>query len=236
MKYILLPIHPEWCCEFMNGDKETEVRRGTRLLKAINRLIEEQGKAPCLMYCTKASSKNPYLAKEWGESDHWDKCSLGGYGYSTSFAKEDFDEDSEILNGKVIAKFEASAEEIGIQFYGDEEYEGYKEIRYETSTAEQSELLGRSCLTYQQIRKYLGEYPKHEPIGTAIHVKPGTMKTDGFPKELKEFNKVGAPTYEQTKAILRGGYTMEQHKKYLARFGYALTKAPQSWCYVEVEE
>lgn len=175
MKYILLPIHPEWCCKFMNGDKETEVRRRTVLYNAINNLIKEQGKAPCLMYCTEGGG-----------------CITSGYTPSGKTYIY-FPKGHSLLSGKVIAEFEASAEEISIQLYGDEEYDDYKDLCYETPTAEESELLRKSCLTYYQIRDYLGEYPKREPIGTAIHVKPGTMKTDGFPKNLSDYGVRKAP-------------------------------------------
>ena len=53
MKYILLPIHSNWVRLIMNGTKDTEVRSGTRLFDAINRLKREQGCAPCLVYVTK---------------------------------------------------------------------------------------------------------------------------------------------------------------------------------------
>ena len=114
MKYILLPIHPNWVCSIMNGIKKIEVRSGTRLYNAINRLIKEQGKAPCLVYCTKGQ---PYLWEYWFNGDNG--C---GYSYETSFAKDEYSpQDGKILNGKVVAEFEASAEEIifGRTFYDD---------------------------------------------------------------------------------------------------------------------
>ena len=92
MKYILLPIHSKWVCLFLNGIKIIEVRSGTKLYNAINKLIKEQGKAPCLMYCTKGK---PYLWKFWFDGD--DEC---GYCYETSFAKDEYSPKvGEILNG-----------------------------------------------------------------------------------------------------------------------------------------
>ncbi len=184
MKYILLPIHPEWCCKFMNGDKKTEVRRRTALYNAINRLIEEQGKAPCLMYCTK---DNHQLVKPKVQ-DKYMLFTKGAVNYSYE----------QTLTGKVVAEFEASAEVIyPKEIYGGETFGGLSEVTdidYETDTLGASELLKRSCLTDEQIADYLTDYDVNLPIfGTAIHVKPGTMKTDGFPKNLSDYGIKRAP-------------------------------------------
>lgn len=180
MKYILLPIHPEWCCKFMNGDKKTEVRRRTILYNAISRLIKEQGKAPCLMYCTQGNG-----------------CITSGYTPSGKTYVY-FPKGHSSLSGKVIAEFEASAEVIyPKEIYGGETFGGLSvvtDLDYETDTLGASELLERSCLTDEQIADYLIDDDTNSPIlGTAIHVKPGTMKTEGFPKNLSDYGIKRAP-------------------------------------------
>lgn len=186
MKYILLPIHPEWCCKLMNGDKKTEVRRGTVLYNAIDRLIKEQGKAPCLIYCTKGK---PYLWKYWFDGDNG--C---GYCYETSLAKDEYSPQvGEILNGKVVAMFEAQPDRIFNVRYGADEDECAREHRYVTSLLGCDDLERSSCLEYDQLLKYLGREWDDGYIGTAIHVKRGTMRTDGFPKNLSDYGVRKAP-------------------------------------------
>lgn len=182
MKYILLPIHPEWCCKLMNGDKETEVRRGTTLYNAINRLIDEQGCAPCLIYVTKAK---PYLKRS-----KW----LGYPQEDNEFFVENTNElKTEVLNGKVVAMFEAHPDRIFNVRRGADEDECDKEHRYESSMMFCDELERSSCLEYDQLLKYLGKEWNGGYVGTAIHVKQGSMKTDGFPKNLSDYGIKRAP-------------------------------------------
>ena len=177
MKYILLPIHPEWCCKLMNGDKKTEVRRGTAIYNAVSRLIKEQGKAPCLIYCTRGKPtllpKNKY--RSW--------FAVAPYG---SFERNP-------LNGKVVAQFEAEPDRIFNARYGADEDECDREHGYETSMMWCDELERSSCLEYDQLLKYLGREWADDYIGTAIHVKRGTMRTDGFPKSLSDYGIKRAP-------------------------------------------
>ena len=195
MKYILLPIHPEWCCMLMNGDKKTEVRRGTALYNAIDKLIKEQGKAPCLIYCTKGEdillmvedydygsmtyyAPKPVLIEKPARKPSEDEVDVYGYYSNKRFTDTDHEWK---LNGKVIAKFEASAEEIKFDYRAD--FYGYR-----TGTLNEVNLGERSCLHHKELDDYL-----REEKGTAIHVKPGTMKTDGFPKNLSDYGIKRAP-------------------------------------------
>lgn len=176
MKYILLSIHPEWCCRLMNGDKETEVRRGTALYNAISDLIKEQGKAPCLMYCTISKEKlfdNFPCVPRFKTSKNY---RLNNY-----------------LNGKVVAMFEAQPDRIFNVRYGADEDECAREHGYETPILMCDELERSSCLEYDQLLKYLGREWDDGYIGTAIHVKRGSMKTDGFPKDLSDYGIKRAP-------------------------------------------
>ena len=177
MRYILLPIHPEWCCKLMNGDKETEIRRGTALYNAIDKLIKEQGKAPCLIYCTRG--KPTLLPK----NKYRPRFMVAPYG---NFERNP-------LNGKVVAMFEAEPDRIFNVRYGADEDECAKEHVYETSLLGREDLERSSCLEYDQLLKYLGEEWDDGYIGTAIHVKSGTMRTDGFPKDLSDYGVRKAP-------------------------------------------
>lgn len=186
MKYILLPIHPEWCCKLMNGDKETEVRRGTAIYNAIDRLIKEQGKAPCLIYCTK-SRKGEIIARK-GEDLSEQPLYLSPFVKSLEKYLNLIS-----LNGKVVAQFEAQPDRIFNVRFGADEDECAREHRYVSSMNGCDELEKDSCLEYGQLLKYLGKEWDDGYIGTAIHVKPGTMRTDGFPKDLSNYGVRKAP-------------------------------------------
>ena len=161
----------------MNGDKETEVRRGTALYNAISKLIKEQGKAPCLIYCTKGKPtllpKNRY--RPW--------FAITPYG---SFEKN-------ILNGKVVAMFEAEPDRIFNVRYGTDEDECDREHAYETSMMWCEELERSSCLEYDQLLEYLGREWDDGYIGTAIHVKKGSMRILDKPKDLSDYGIKKAP-------------------------------------------
>lgn len=56
MKAILMSDHAKWCALMMNGDKTVEIRKGTALYKATQKLIDEYGYADIYVYCTKDKS------------------------------------------------------------------------------------------------------------------------------------------------------------------------------------
>lgn len=216
MKYIMLPNHPNWVCSIMNGIKKIEVRSGTRLYNAINRLIKEQGKAPCLMYCTKGKETlaiNPY----------------GGYSLTPNKYHNEY------FSGKVVAEFEASAEviypkeELGAETLGY--FPEIIDINYKTDTLGASELLERSCLTGEQIADYLTDDDTNSPIfGTAIHIH--NLKIFDKPKELKEFKYIcKRPQIRDCEICYRlGGKVRGCHN------GTNIDKAPQSFMFCEVRE
>lgn len=190
MKAILISIHPEWCCKLMNGDKKTEVRRGTALYNAINRLVKEQGKAPCLIYCTKGQH---YLVDKRVVSDgKYEVCSLADLKDSNKTVCITPKSDC-ILNGKVVAEFEAEPDRIFNVRYGADEDECDQEHGYETPMLGCDELERSSCLEYDQLLEYLGREWADGYIGTAIHVKQGTMKAFDKPKDLSEYGVKCSP-------------------------------------------
>lgn len=84
-KAILISIKPKWVAKILNGEKTIEVRKNKSLYKATMKLIEEQGYATFLMYC----SKSGMLWKE----DDWFACDIKNY-------KPSYNQ-----SGKVVAKF-----------------------------------------------------------------------------------------------------------------------------------
>ena len=175
MKYIMLPIHSKWVCLFLNGIKETEVRSGTRLYNAINRLIDEQGCAPCLMYVTKAK---PYLKRS-----KW----LGYPQEDNEFFVENTNElKTEVFNGKVVARFNARAERIifGTTMSND--------LGYFCDYTSSWELMKKSCLSKEGMRKYL-KVEDNGVCGTAINVEKGSLKIFDKPKELADYGVKHSP-------------------------------------------
>ena len=91
MRAILMSDRPKWCALMMNGIKKIEVRKGTALYKAIQKLIDEYGYADIYVYCTK---DNHQLVKP----KTYDKYLLFTKGAVNCVHEQ-------TLNGKVIFKF-----------------------------------------------------------------------------------------------------------------------------------
>lgn len=195
MKAILITDKPKWCRLMMNGDKTVEARKGDKLYKAAQKLIDEYGYAEFYVCCSKARHIKDYLQIENGK-------------YVCNVPK---DYESE-LNGKVafkfkcykVDKFTLGMLEGGLYFSTKD---GWMDFPNEEAQLDNFKLLD-----------YTGT-----KIGTklsAIHISD--LEIFDKPKELSEFrtvNKSGTPQYEF-------GVGKCDYKK--------LTKAPQSFCYVEI--
>ena len=197
MKAILISTRPQWVELILNLIKKDEIRKGTAIGKAINKLIAEQGVAPILLYCTKG---------KWGLYDNRSHITSA----SDIFFIDRFGYDKPpLLNGKVVAQFNATAEEIVTVNRLDTGkvilYRGHKD------GLTNRELMEGSCLTFKEMNDYLqGEK------GTAVHIND--LKIFDKPKEISEFNT--------TQRIRYANLGLTEIKP--------LTRAPQSWCYVKV--
>lgn len=119
--------------------------------------------------------------------------------------------------------FKQSIGKVGLCFECDK----VEEIRPSTT----DNFTKDSCLTIQELENYLWS---NILFGYAIHIT--NLEIFDKPKELKEFYKVG---YKEEWHNL-----LECAEKYKGVFGgkdfdqidhkYRLTRAPQSWCYVEI--
>lgn len=211
MKAILISDHAKWCALMMNGDKTIEVRVGTALYKATQKLIDEYGYAEFYVYCTKGKQgifkerHNGYTLlnqNKWIQSE---------------------------MNGKVIFKFRCyDVEEI---YYGGRynQFDPYTACYY-TNRLIPIYLKHRSCLEYDELGKYLNGYErlkgKRGAVGTAIHIS--YLEIFDRPRELCEFHTNVKKEPPEELLCPECGKPMEYYEyKYL-------TKAPQSWCYVEV--
>ena len=180
MKALLISIHPQWVELILNFIKKDEIRKGTAIGKAINRLIKEQGVAPTFIYCTKG---NKHECLEYADNPNPNKegkwVITSGYPYA---------------NGKVVARFNVTAEEI--------------------NATNLEKFIKDSYLTIRELEEYLWS---NILSGTAIHITKLEIFTK--PREISEFK------------VRKYEYNTPRYKVYT---DYPLTRAPQSWCYVEV--
>ena len=110
------------------------------------------------------------------------------------------------VKGKVVAKFTLNkVEEIPWQIGA-----------YELDKQSFSDFLDKCCLDFFELKKYL-----NKNNGYAWHID--NLEIFDKPKDLSEFKKC---------QLL---WNCEPHDCKTCRHSLSLTKAPQSWCYVEVE-
>lgn len=202
MKAILISIHPKWVELILNHIKKDEIRKGTAIGKAINKLIEEQGVAPMLIYCTKQS---PWI--------FWDKNVAklnNGRGCIRGYKSLRND------NGKVVARFNATADLLELKMIEGGLYFTTPDRDCFTPNLDLNE---NAQLDNWQLLDYTGE-----KLGTKISdIHISDLEIFDKPKEISEFKRCTEKTCIYGKC-----------HKYMHCLK-PLTKAPQSFCYVEVE-
>ena len=106
-------------------------------------------KTKCLMYCTKAL---PNLFR-LDENEFYNDRDTHYNGLA--------------LNGKIVAECEIGTEKIEdkVSYFDSWFNEGHH-----TKTLSNKELEKRSCLSYQDLIKYLGDGEPNEVIGYALHI------------------------------------------------------------------
>ena len=198
-KAILISIQPKWVEKILNGEKTIEVRKQ----------FPEDYVGWVYIYVTKGK---PYLYGDKsvyeGKQEYFWVQKIEGNGIVP------------LLNGKVVARFWCDkVEEIMLPYTKFGGIIGVcceNERTLQTETLDEPDLLKKSCVSEQEIYKYLNFKKSPRECGYAIHIS----KLDIFdrPKELSEFR-----TYKT--------YNLKDlHNCHLT-----LTKAPQSWCYIEGE-
>ena len=191
---ILLSIKPQWVAKILNGQKTIEVRK--RFPKDYVGWV--------YIYCTK-DSKNILCHYYDG---HW-------------FTTKDKNNNWKMyMNGKVIARFWCDKVEtisLPYTYFGTNKWVGCENERtLQTETIDEQELLKKSCISEEQIYKYLNFKKSPKQVGYAIHISK--LEIFDKPRELREFkvyNKYANP--------------------YLMNLYIPLTKAPQNYCYIEGE-
>ena len=193
-KAILMSIHAKWCALMMNGGKTVEVRKGTALYKATQKLIDEYGYADIYVYCTK---KNESI--DCGNND--------SLFYNAIHALNSL--------GKVIFKFRC----YKVSDFSKGELIYYKNDGWCGTEVEHINTNGM-CLTEEELHNYL-----KGNTGCAIHISD--LEIFDKPKELSEFQG----TCNSCEA-----FRLKVCKLNREKCNKKLTKAPQSWCYIEVGE
>ena len=128
-------------------------------------------KVKALLYCTKGNYKN-HLHKLYRENK---------YPYYQVDNVKGWKLEPMSLNGKIIAECEVETEEIEdkVSYFDSWFNEGHH-----TKTLSNKELEKRSCLSYQDLIKYLGDGEPNEIIGYALHIS--NLKIFDKPLELKD--------------------------------------------------
>lgn len=204
MKSILISIRPQWVALILNLIKKDEIRKGTAIGKAINRLIKEQGVAPMLIYCT----KNEHLYRtNKGYFSSKKPLTVGkGTGYTFAYSDE----------GKVVARFNATADLLELKMIEGGLYFTTPDRDCFTPNLDLNE---NAQIDNFELLHYTGT--KLGTKITAIHIS--NLEIFDKPKELSEFRQP-RDSYGKVNWNTEDYYYME------------LTKAPQSWCYIESEE
>lgn len=213
MKAIMISIKPQHVANILNGIKTIEVRKK----------FPKDYVGWVYIYCTKARQ---YLVKGNGLVDKLAKEHDKNYiPKPKKFELYNFEDDGysaefyDFFNGKVVARFWCDKVEY-IENYYDEWRDGEED--YRTETLNPNKLYEKSCLPFEEMDKYLqGDY------GYAIHIT--NLKLFDKPKEISEF------------------YTTRLDQELTKRFDNSiqlengtwvkpLTRAPQSFCFIEIGE
>lgn len=120
----------------------------------------------------------------------------------------------QLCNGKVVAKFTLNKVEKII----DKETKIKNRYSFGTESMQDEELINKSCLTIRELCQYIskGEKWVYGEYGYAWHIDNLVIFDE--PKELSEFKK----------CYRSKGYPQNQ--------SWYLTRAPESWCWIEVEK
>lgn len=212
MQAIMISIQPQWVEKILNGEKTIEIRKTRPKIDL-----------PCkvYIYCTKGQEL-------WGD------------GTGETWHGIDENEDMQLvhelnptlarLNGKVVAEFTLNrADEFSVFENGSVQYWNSYD-------------LGKSCLTYDQIAKYIG-YNKKYGYRNGYAWFIDNLKVYDILKELSEFRKnLDCDDYPCNKNCdCKYNYYDTSEGCWACGIDFdgtnciykQIKKPPQSWCYVE---
>ena len=204
-KSVMLSIRPKWFEKICGGEKTIEVRKTRPKLETPFK---------CYIYCTQASVRYQTICGcHVLNSDELYRHPEHGIKHGDSIELmlcENYTKDN-FLNGKVIGEFTCDRI-FPINVFDNGSIQNWL-----------FEHMERSCLTYEELAGYIG----NKKTGYGWHISD--LKIYDTPKELIEFH-----TWKKCKSCSKSGYEStaciyDENCMIPA----AITKAPQSWCYVE---
>lgn len=215
MKAILISDHAIWCALMIKGVKKIEVRKGTALYKATKKLIDEYGYAVFYVYCTKGDYDIVRESSPYSNVPHYTCVKI-----DKKLSKE-LPEYEYSSRGKVIFKFRCyKVEEITqVIRVRDNKIMLYRGL---PKGINNKPLMNESCLSFEEMKDYLG-YKN----GIAIHISD--LEIFDRPKELWEF-------YKYMDIVKRSEHMLCMFHKCNVCKKCQLTKAPQSWQFIESEK
>ena len=159
------------------------------------------------IYCTKDNKQRLYPVYLLDKSNHV---------FKRAYREDKIDNRTNYLNGKVVARFWCDKVEEIKRIYPSWDT---KIFAWETETLAEGEIENKACLSSKELRNYLA----FKENGYAIHITK--LEIFDKPKEISEFMRAsykGCP-FENTQTC---------HNNTDGRY-CKLTRAPQSWCYIE---
>ena len=204
-KAILMSIRPQYVAKILNGDKTIEVRKK----------FPKDYVGWVYIYCTK-------------------KCNIteDNKGYYVIEDKNCRINPRFSIHGTVVARFWCDkVEEIYPEFEEEGDCEmGVSDIwGYHTQTFQtEEELLKTACIKFEDFYEYIDKDFCYESKGYAIRISK--LEVFDKAKELKELKKVG---YNELYNKFMDNCLIDRNSYENLEDSYSLTKAPQSWCYVE---
>lgn len=161
------------------------------------------------IYCTKPKKFFKISSSMYSSEEYLHLCD-GKVSMGDGF--DLYNKEYKTLNGKVIGEFVCDKIfDICIEISKPDDLQGYS--------------FPCTGLTDKEIMQYLG----NGKTGYGWHISDLIIYDK--PKELSEFRKGGALSYDDWLYGMYNGTSESTYEKYLLPF--ALTRPPQSWCYVE---
>ena len=202
---ILISIRPEWVAKILNGEKTVDIRKTCP--EIFKHLKPYEGcSIDVYIYCTKGKYEMGKFNSDKKYHEIRDDCSYAG-GWLRGLPDE-------TVNGKVVAKFTLNKVE-----------------KYPYISDKYDKLIG-SCLSEKELLDYstikIENGIRFVKTLYAWHIS--NLVIFDKPKELSEFYKVGFDKAMKESLKLKP-YPLSS--AYIEK-QYQLTKAPQSFCYVEV--
>lgn len=218
MKTVLISIKPKWCELIASGKKTMEVRKTAPKL---------QTPFKCFIYETAQKYKKgtgifAYGIELQGTAQGRGKV-IGEFvcNMVDKYESEFWNDTPDYMNEN------HAMEQIRKSYYADPDDREYEEefdyvTGNEVENPDDCELCKQSCLTYAELRKYVGIGDK-----TFYGWHISELKIYDKPKELKQFNGLCRQSCLNCKYVKYFDNTCDE------RGTYNITRPPQSWCYVK---